>query len=135
MKRPAVKYAFSFFYLKIIHIFAQDETKNNMEIRDINITRFDKNADGYNELVNYLMSNFTVMAIAGELARYMLKKPAVPTLSKPIAINKDEYDYLMNFFQKSFRPKGYRILGNNITEENRGRIAGVSLPRIKEIDE
>lgn len=113
----------------------QCETKNNMEIRDINITRFDKNADGYNELVNYLMANFPVMAIAGELARYILKKPAVPTLSKPIAINKDEYDYLMNFFQKSFRPKGYRILGNNITEENRGRIAGVSLPRIKEIDE
>lgn len=106
-----------------------------MEIKDINITRFVKEVDGDKELANYLMTNFPVMAIANELAKYMLKKPAVPTLSKPIAINKDEYDYLMNFFQKSFRPKGYRISGNNITEENRGRIAGVSLPRIKEIDE
>lgn len=103
-----------------------------MEIKDINITRFLKEVNGDKELANYLMTNFTVMSIAGELARYMLRKPAVPTLSKPIAINKDEYDFLMNFFQKSFRPKGYRISGNNITEENRGRISGVSLPRIKD---
>lgn len=71
------------------------------------------------ELSKYLLTNFTVMEIAEELADYILKE--VPA-SQPIAVTEEEYERICSMF----RVKGTRCVDGNYIQETRGRKKAVT---------
>ena len=66
------------------------------------------------ELANYLLTNLTVMELAGELAEYILKsKETVP----PINVTQEELDRITSLF----KVKGIRMVEGEVIRETRGR--------------